>query len=118
MINLNIPRLRLDEEANVMSDAGDLPKSFTDLNVDQRRTLSYLIEVERKYASHWWTMLNEMRCLDELPNLVKEQVIGTATDHDRWLNDCAYTNKVLFLHAKVRREANQQMFRCNLDLRG
>lgn len=118
MINLNIPLSHLDDEASVMSDADDFDKSIIDLNMDQRRTLIDLIEVERKRASHWWTMLNEMRCRDELPNWVKAQAIGTTTDHDRWLNDCAYTNKALFGCTQVYGDASQQMFRCNLDLRG
>jgi hypothetical protein len=101
---------------NTLNWMPDTP--IIDLNRDQLRTLIDLIEVERSHASHWWTMLNEMRCRDELPNWVKEQIIGTTTDHDRWLNDCAYTNKALFGRAQVRGDASHRMFRCNLDLRG
>ena len=88
------------------------------LNGDKRRTLIDLIEVERNHASHWWTMLNEMRCRGELPHWVKEQEVGSAGDHDRWLADCCTTNKTLFGRASVRGETSQQMFRCHSDLRG
>jgi hypothetical protein len=89
-----------------------------DLNNEQRRTLIDLIEVERNHASHWWTMLNEMRCRGELPHWVKEQSVGSVIDHDRWLTDCSHTNQALFGRASVRGETSQQMFRCHSDLRG
>ncbi|MNF88996.1 hypothetical protein D3C84_715010 [compost metagenome] len=88
------------------------------LNTEQRRTLIDLISIERSHASHWWTMLNEMRCRGELPHWVKEQEVGSASDHDRWLADCYPTNKALFGHACVCGEASQQMFRCLPELRG
>ena len=91
---------------------------IVDLNSDQRRTLIDLITVERSHASHWWSMLNEMRCRGELPHWVKEQEVGSAPDHDRWLADCYSTNKALFGRASVRGEASQQMFRGHPDLRG
>jgi hypothetical protein len=91
---------------------------IVDLNTEQRRTLINLIEVERSHASRWWTMLNEMRCRGELPYWVKEQEVGSASDHDRWLTDCYATNKALFGHVCVRGEASQQMFRCHSELRG
>ena len=91
---------------------------IVDLNTEQRRTLINLIEVERSHASRWWTMLNEMRCRGELPHWVKEQEVGAAPDHDRWLADCYSTNKTLFGCASVRGETSQQMFRCHSDLRG
>lgn len=118
MIYLNIPLSRLEDESSVMSDAGDSDKSVIDLNIDQRCTLIDPIEVERKHASHWWSMLNEMRCRNELPNWVKEQVVGAALDHDRWLDDCAYTSNALFGRPFVCGEANRQVFRCNIDLGG
>ena len=101
---------------NTLNCTPDTP--FVDLNTDQRRTLIDLIEVERSHASHWWTMLNEMRCRGELPHWVKEQEVGSAPDHDRWLTDCSYINQVLFGRASVRGEASQPMFRCHPELRG
>lgn len=89
-----------------------------ELSTDQRRTLIDLITVERSHASHWWSMLNEMRCRGELPHWVKEQAVGSAPDHDRWLADCYSTNKALFGRTSVRGEASQQMFHCHPDLRG
>lgn len=88
------------------------------LNCDQRRSLIDLIEAERSHASHWWTILNEMRHRGELPHWAKEQEVGSAPDHDRWLTDCYSTNKALFGHACMRGEASQQMFRCRSELRG
>ena len=101
---------------NTLNCTPDSP--IVSLNNEQRRTLIDLIEVERNHASHWWTMLNEMRCRGELPHWVKEQEVGSAGDHDRWLADCYSTNKTLFGRASVRGEASQQMFRCHSDLRG
>jgi hypothetical protein len=88
------------------------------LSSDQRRKLIDLVEVERKHASHWWAMLNEMRCRNELPSWVKQQAVGTELDHNRWLDGCAHTNNALFGRPFVCGEANQQMFRCNIDLGG
>lgn len=101
---------------NALNCTSDSP--IVDLNNEQRRTLIDLIEVERNHASHWWTMLNEMRCRGELPHWVKEQEVGSTPDHDRWLTDCSHTNKTLFGRASVRGEISQQMFRCHSDLRG
>lgn len=101
---------------NTLNCTPDSP--IVGLNNEQRRTLIDLIEVERNHASHWWTMLNEMRHRGELPNWVKEQSVGSAPDHDRWLADCYSTNKTLFGRASVRGETGQQMFRCHSDLRG
>ncbi|MCY1451520.1 hypothetical protein D3C76_1009010 [compost metagenome] len=118
MIDLKTPLSSLEDEASAMGEADDVDKSIIDLNIDQCRTLIDLLDVERKHASRWWTMLNEMRCRGELPSWVKEQAIGTTPDHDRWLNDCAYTNNALFGRLFVRGEASQQMFRCHPELRG
>jgi hypothetical protein len=101
---------------NTLNCTPDTP--IVDLNTDQRRTLIDLIEVERNHASHWWTMLNEMRCRGELPHWVKEQEVGSAPDHDRWLTDCSHINKALFGRASVHGDASQQMFRCHPELRG
>ena len=101
---------------NALNCAPDTP--IVSLNSDQRRTLIDLMEVERNHASHWWTMLNEMRCRGELPHWVKEQAVGSAPDHVRWLADCCSTNKALFGRTSVRGETNQQIFRCHSELRG
>ena len=91
---------------------------IVDLNTEQHRTLIDLISIERSHASHWWTMLNEMRCRGELPHWVKEQAVGSVLDHDHWLAGCRSTNKALFGCAGVRGESSQQMFRCHSELRG
>lgn len=101
---------------NTLNCTPDTP--IVELNSDQRRALIDLIEVERNHASHWWTMLNEMRHRGELPHWVKEQEVGSAPDHDRWLADCYTTNKTLFGRTSVPGETSQQMFRCHPDLRG
>jgi len=101
---------------NALNCTPDSP--IVDLSSDQRRTLIDLIEVECNHATHWWTMLNEMHCRGELPHWVKEQAVGSAQDHDRWLTGCSYTNKALFGRAYVRGETSQQMFRCQPKLKG
>ncbi|WP_223616436.1 hypothetical protein [Pseudomonas sp. BF-B-30] len=118
MIHLNIPLSRLEDEASAMSEADDFDKPIIDLNIEQRHRLIDLIEIGRKHASHWWTMLNEMRCRGELPIWVKEQAVRTASDLYRWLNICACINNAFFGQASVSGEASQQMFRCHHELRG
>lgn len=66
------------------------------LNFEQRRELSCLIEAERRKASTWWSVINEMRLRGELPEWVKSQAFGTAADHDHWLATCEATNRALF----------------------
>lgn len=70
------------------------------LNPSQRRVLAGLVEAERSQASMWWTFLNEMRIRGELPDWVKAQSVGTASDHDHWLQLRTYVNKAMF--GKVR----------------
>ena len=66
------------------------------LNADQRQALADLVDTERKHASRWWAVLNEMRARRELPSWVFERFVGSAADHERWLDDCAETNAALF----------------------
>lgn len=66
------------------------------LDSEQRQVLADLVEAERKHATRWWTMLNEMRARRELPDWVRERFVGSAADYDRWLNDCTETNSALF----------------------
>ncbi|AUY35040.1 hypothetical protein [Pseudomonas sp. PONIH3] len=66
------------------------------LDPEQRQVLADLVDAERKHATRWWTMLNEMRARRELPDWVRERFVGSAADHDRWLSDCTETNSALF----------------------
>jgi len=66
------------------------------LDAEQRQVLADLVDAERNHASRWWTMLNEMRARRELPGWVFERFVGSAADHERWLDDCAETNGALF----------------------
>lgn len=70
------------------------------LNMDQRHKLADLINAERRKASMWWSVLNEMRLGGELPEWAKSQTVGTSADHDHWLGIREATNRALF--GKVR----------------
>ncbi|CAH0650520.1 hypothetical protein [Pseudomonas sp. Nvir] len=84
-----------------MSGVDSLPaEAVVALNLDQRRKLAGLVEAERRKASLWWTFLNEMRIRGELPVWVKTQDVGTAGDHDHWLQLREEVNKAMF--GKVR----------------
>ncbi|GLO23895.1 hypothetical protein [Pseudomonas putida] len=75
------------------------------LNPSQRRVLADLVEAERSKASMWWTFLNEMRIRGELPGWVKTQSVGTASDHDDWLQLGEEVHRAMF--GKVRHIALQ-----------
>lgn len=70
------------------------------LSPNQRRVLAGLVEAERSQASKWWTFLNEMRIRGELPGWIRAQSIGTASDHDHWMQLREDVNKAMF--GKVR----------------
>lgn len=59
---------------------------------EQRQVVIDLLKAERSHACTWWTHLNEMRCRGELPGWVKQKLIGSDPDYDRWDADCKATN--------------------------
>ncbi|GHS82572.1 hypothetical protein PAGU2196_34060 [Pseudomonas sp. PAGU 2196] len=84
-----------------MNEVDSVPsEAVVIINLVQRRKLACLIEEERRKASTWWSVINEMRLRGELPEWVRSQVFGTAADHDTWLETREATNRAMF--GKVR----------------
>lgn len=53
---------------------------------DRCTTLDALLATERRFASHWWTVLNEMRLHGQLPDWVKavEDRVGSHVEMDAY----------------------------------
>jgi hypothetical protein len=62
----------------------------------QRAVLAELIIAEQSHASRWWTHLNEMRQLNELPDWVMRQGVGGYPEHDLWCESRKALNQALF----------------------
>ena len=66
------------------------------LSDTQRAVLAELIIAEQSHASRWWTYLNEMRQLNQLPDWVKCQGVGGYPDHALWNESRKALNQALF----------------------
>lgn len=66
------------------------------LNLLQREALADLLQQERKHATRWWSLLNEMRFRGELPNWIKNQNIGSHPSYERLEEDRIAFNSALF----------------------
>lgn len=84
-----------------MNEVDSVPtEAVVALSLDERRKLAELVNAERRKASMWWSVINEMRLGGELPEWAKSQTVGTSADHDHWLEIRESTNRALF--GKVR----------------
>ncbi len=73
-----------------------LRRSFdADFTPEQKTIIAELLTAERSHASRWWTHLNEMRLAQQLPPWCSDGDLGSAADHDRWLQDCSATTQEL-----------------------
>ncbi|GEM_PF-3151246 len=89
-----------------MNEVDSVPaEAMVALSLDQRQKLAALVNAERRKATMWWSVLNEMRLGGELPEWVKSQPIGTSADHDHWLEIREATNRAL--SGKVRHIAHE-----------
>jgi hypothetical protein len=65
---------------------GKIPhlKTRREADLEQCETLESLLKAERRFASHWWTVLNEMRWQGDLPEWVKamEGRVGSHVEMD------------------------------------
>ncbi len=66
-----------------------------DFTSEQKAIIADLLTAERAHASRWWTHLNEMRIAEQLPAWCSGGDLGSAADHDRWLQDCSATTQEL-----------------------
>ncbi len=66
-----------------------------DFTSEQKAIIAKLLTAERTHASRWWTHLNEMRIAQQLPAWCSGGDLGSAADHDRWLQDCSATTQEL-----------------------
>ena len=83
-------------EGSALNEAGDSSALHLSLFTDNQRTLvAELILAERRYATRWWTHLNEMLRRKELPNWVAGGV-GTHDEHDLMLESRKAVNQSLF----------------------
>lgn len=84
-----------------MNEVDSVPaEAVVALSLDQRRKLAELVNAERRKASMWWSVINEMRLRGELPEWARSQTVGRSSDHDDWLEIREATNRAIF--GKVR----------------
>lgn len=84
------------ETLDTSTPAGTAPLPLPHYLLDeQSASLAELIAAERRYATLWWTHLNEMRQRKELPDWVAAD-IGTHEEHDRMLESRKAVNQALF----------------------
>ena len=85
------------ETLDTSTPAGTAPLPLPHYLLDeQSASLAELIAAERRYATLWWTHLNEMRLRKELPEWVKQQDVGSYQDHDLWCESRKALNQALF----------------------
>ena len=83
-------------ECSACTEVGDSSVLHLPLFTEKQRTLVVeLILAERRYATRWWTHLNELRRRKELPEWVAAD-IGTHDEHDRLLESRKAVNQALF----------------------
>ncbi|WP_028635531.1 hypothetical protein [Pseudomonas parafulva] len=89
-----------------MNEVDSVPaEAVVALSLGQRHKLADLITAERRKASMWWSVINEMRLRSELPEWASPQTVGTSADHDHWLEIREATNRALF--GKIRHIAHE-----------
>lgn len=62
---------------------------------EKRYDVAAMLIAERKHASTWWTILNEMRQRRELPEWALKMSAGSHPSWDGWDVDCRVTNMAL-----------------------
>ena len=59
---------------------------------EKRHDVAAMLIAERRHASTWWTILNEMRQRRELPEWAVKMGAGTHPSYDKWDADCRASN--------------------------
>lgn len=65
---------------------------------EKRHDVAAMLIAERKHASTWWTILNEMRQRRELPEWAVKMAAGSHPAYDRWDADCRVSNLALLAY--------------------
>ncbi|WP_236195781.1 hypothetical protein [Pseudomonas glycinae] len=60
------------------------------------RQLSTSISAEREHGSQWWSVLNQLRISNELPEWIRAQGIGSDADYQESLLERSIVNQALF----------------------
>jgi len=60
-----------------------------------RQLLSSLF-AEREHASSWWSVLNQLRISNQLPEWVRTKVVGSDTDYEESMLERSIVNHALF----------------------
>ena len=64
----------------------------------KRHDVAAMLLAERKHASTWWTILNEMRCRNLLPEWAVEMGAGSHPSWDKWNAACRTSNLALLAY--------------------
>lgn len=62
---------------------------------EKRHDVAAMLIAERKHATTWWTILNEMRQRRELPEWALKMSAGSHPSWDAWDAECRVTNMAL-----------------------
>ncbi|MBJ2221032.1 hypothetical protein [Pseudomonas sp. MF7453] len=65
---------------------------------DHQDAVVALLIAEREHASTWWTILNEMRCRNLLPDWALKMGAGSHPSYDKWDADCRASNLALLAY--------------------
>ncbi|MFL1548795.1 hypothetical protein ACI77I_06755 [Pseudomonas sp. D47] len=65
---------------------------------EKRHDVAAMLIAERKHATTWWTILNEMRQRRELPGWALKMSAGAHPSWDSWDADCRVTNMALLAY--------------------
>lgn len=65
---------------------------------EKRHDVAAMLIAERRHASTWWTILNEMRQRRELPEWAVKLAAGSHPAYDRWDADCRASNLALLAY--------------------
>ncbi|MDB5996671.1 MAG: hypothetical protein JWP42_3807 [Pseudomonas sp.] len=72
------------------------------------RLLSESIHDEREHASLWWSVLNQLRITNQLPEWVRTKVVGSDTDYEESKIERCIVNQALFGIDEIRPDEDLQ----------
>ncbi|MBJ2204600.1 MULTISPECIES: hypothetical protein [Pseudomonas] len=80
-------------KAEITQEVSALPLAI--VPTEKRHDVAAMLIAERKHATTWWTILNEMRQRRELPEWALKMSAGSHPSWDVWDVDCRVTNMAL-----------------------
>lgn len=81
-----------DTQYPVQVDPASATTLFGVVPKENRHDVAAMLIAERRHASTWWTILNEMRQRRELPEWAVKMGAGTHPSYDKWDADCRASN--------------------------